>query len=137
MKKKIAIIAIVLIVIAGIAGIAALVIVSRPKTVKVHCYKVCGIDWGIYEDVPAYWNKEAQQWLWVWDDSPVPERLLFQTPNLNVYGGLWCVEGFTPWDYYYGDGIPHIGQWIVNGRGSLYYSNINGEKCKIEEIYEY
>lgn len=146
MKKKIAIIAIVLgvIVLAIIAGITA-VVISRPKEVKVHCYKVVGIDWGIYEGVPAYWNKEAQQWRWVEDDSPVPERLVDQIQGDDMFEYdqiyfLWCVEGFTPWDCYYGDGIPRVDGLYLVPRTIIPNDDlcvINGEKCKVEWVYEY
>lgn len=108
MKKRIAIIAIVL---AVVIGVAALVIVSRPKKVKVHEYKVCEVDF-TYADqnVPIYWNKEMQQWVKVWDDSPIPERLLCKVPPVYPagIGSLYIIEGYTPWDYWYGDGIPQL-----------------------------
>lgn len=100
MKKRIAIISVVL---AVIIGIAALVIVSRPKKVKIHEYKVCEVDFSYTDqDVPIYWNKEVQQWVKVWDDSPVPERLLNRISPYRLY----IVEGYTLWDYWYGDGVP-------------------------------
>ena len=115
MKKKIIP---VLSILVWVAFIVFLVIVTRKRTIRATEYKIAEI-----HEKPYYYDYEEKQWFSVENNEPAD--INFRNPSQMI-----CVEGFTPWDYYYGNGLPHVymanaGEYYIIKDGHKYWLEFN------------